>query len=822
MINNRKYNIVSIFVILVFFVQPVFGQLDLVSSQQIDFTNAVTTLKTGNWSDPAIWSSGEIPSASTDVIINDNHTVYIDKQGTVSGEIVDLCRNLQIKTKAVLQMGHNTPDFDKDLRLNGSLLCNGTFSSGRNQPGASGDGLIYAYNSRVHLNLSKDETYISGWGYFNPKTINVSSDAGERNLIIDLYNMVVDNDFVIESNNRIHTTISHYAYVRIKGVLGLTGSTYQLSSSLAKADLMIQGIVVTDDLSLFTKNKKSGESSSITIANQGSLYTQKINNNELNKKTETAGFELIINTGGLLRLGKGIDFENLKLENSYFSINNSGDIRRHYSETLSDKITITNSINQYNPSNENVIDVSKIKDVFGATHIAGWYNFTDKPYLIEGLDKYKDFGATSIKTNISTLNGRMESSYPFNHNWPSFQTLKDVAQYKMLDSLFKRTHIKTHTFWTTTKNAQNYKKGPDFDHDSYLDEEEQFYDVTKYLLETYGSTDKTFVYQNWEGDWMLRGLGVNWENNPSLIPDNLNWSIEGMARVFRARQRGTERARGEFLNANAKVFHCIEFNKLWMPSGDRITMMENGTPCVVANVVPLTRVDLTSWSAYDAGWQNNDNPHGHAMWKGLEMARYFTTETGDLESDFPVQIGEFAINENPPYNGANTESLIQERYDSYIGVALGLGIPNFYLWNLYCTGQKGPANGFTWEKGVQYEEDFLYEWMDGKWLLEPDGAWGVAASYLMSLWEDTLSTNTAFDHKTEVKLFPNPTSERFVVTGIDENYTITFFDLNNKELKKISYKKGGIDVEGLKKGVYLILINRIGNSKKILKKVVIK
>ena len=40
--------------------------------------------------------------------------------------------------------------------------------------------------------------------------------------------------------------------------------------------------------------------------------------------------------------------------------------------------------------------------------------------------------------------------------------------------------------------------------------------------------NKTFVYQNWEGDWMLRGEGVAWENDPSLIPDDVEWETEGI------------------------------------------------------------------------------------------------------------------------------------------------------------------------------------------------------------------------------------------------------------------------------------------------------
>ena len=740
---KRKDKYFLEFLVLAFLIgfnNNTYSQLNLVSGQQIDFSNAISTLKSGNWTDASIWSNGQVPAANTDVIINNNHTIYIDQQGATSGQIIDLCRNLQIKQSAILKMGHNTPSFSKDLRINGSILCNGTFSSGRNQPNGSGDGLIYDYNSRIYLSLNQTNTYISGSGYFHPRTINITGGSSETNLIVDIYNMVLDDNFVAKSNNRVSISIERYSYVNVKKVLGLTGSTYQFSSVTAKADLTIKGILLLDDVSLFTRNTTSGESSSITIEDGGILHTQKINNGNLNKKTENAGYQFTINNGGLLKLGEGINFSNLTLSNPNFLLTNNGEIRHHYSETLSDETTITNNMNNHDPNQGG--NTSGIEDVFGASHIAGWYNETDKPYMLEGLNRYKDFGSSAIKTTLSTINGKMYSAYPFNHTWPNFQTLKDVAQHQYIDSLFQSKYIKTHTFWTTSKNKGDWKKGPDFDHQSFLNEEQQFYDLTKHLLVTYGSMNKTFVYQNWEGDWMLRGQGVLWEQNPSLIPDDIEWDIEGMARMFRARQRGTERARKEYPHATAKVFNGTEFNKLWWKDGQvRKTMMDSNIPSVIGNVVPATRLDLTSWSAYDGGWTNNENPEGHAMYKGLQIARYFTSETGDLHSNFPVQIGEFAINENPPYNGNNTKTKIETRYGRYIGVALSLGIPNFYLWNLYCSGQQGTPNGFSWEKGAQYEDELLYDWMDGKWLIEPDGTWGHAANFLMQQWNNTFTSN---------------------------------------------------------------------------------
>lgn len=815
-LNRQK--IVSIVSFLIFI--NGFAQLGLVSNQNIDFSTAVNTVSSGNWSNPAIWSNGQVPNAATDVVIKDGHTVYIDLQGSVSGEIVDLCQNLQIQQTAVLHMGHDTPSFAKDLRINGSILCNGTFSSGRNIPTSTGDGSIYTYNSRIFLNLTHDETYVSGSGLFNPRALSIASNFLNKNLTIDLYNMIIDENFAIKSDNLVNVTINHFAYIRVKGILGLTGSDYQFSSPTAKSNLTIHGIVVTNDVSLFTKNTTAGESTSLTIVNQGSLYTQKINKGILDKKTEVAGFNLTINSGGLFRLGQGVDFNNLATANPDFVFINNGELRKHYSETLSSTATITSKLDQFDPNKG--ASVPQIKDVFGASHISGWYNFTDRPYLLEGLDVYKEFGATSLKTTLTSVNGNMESAYHFNYTWPNFNTLKEVAKHEYIDSLFKRTHIKKHTFWTTTKNQSFYKNGPDFNHSNYLDQEQQFYDLTKYLLETYGAMDKTFTYQNWEGDWMLRGQGVNWEGNPSLIPDDVDWEIEGMSRLFRARQRGTERARNEHTNSTAKVFHAIEFNKLWMlKNGSRITMMDNNTPSVLENVIPSTRIDLSSWSAYDGAWYDANNPLGHAMWKGLEIARYFTNETGDLNATFPVQIGEFGINENPLYyEGISNPTGITNRYARYIGVALGLGIPNFYLWNLYGNDKAGPV-GFTWQKDTQYDTTFLNQWLVGKWLKTPDGTWGVAATFLMQQWASTLSSDAFLEFNNQIKLYPNPAKNFIQIKGLSDDASISIYDLNGRIVKIVNYlKNDAIDINHLTKGAYIIKIKNDNNSatyKKLIK-----
>ncbi|HMP32238.1 MAG TPA: T9SS type A sorting domain-containing protein, partial [Saprospiraceae bacterium] len=324
----------------------------------------------------------------------------------------------------------------------------------------------------------------------------------------------------------------------------------------------------------------------------------------------------------------------------------------------------------------------------------------------------------------------------------------------------------------------------------------------------YGSMDKKFVYQNWEGDWMLRGEGVDWERNPLLIPKDVDWIIEGMAQLFRARYRGTERARSEFPNTKAKVYYGVEFNKLWFQkSGNYITMAENGTPSVLGDVIPSVRIDLSSWSAYDGAWTNTNNPIGHALWKGLEIARYYTTQSGELDSNCPVQIGEFAINENPKYNSAATETNIRSRYGRFIGVAMGLGIPNFYLWNFYCSGNQDKPVGFTWEKGVRYDNTFLFQWLDGKWLLKPDGNWGWAAKFLMEQWNNALTYNSSIDSVSHSYIYPNPTTGPIAIADLDKEVVISILDSDGRKLIEFNHSSSQeIDISPLNSGTYFVLI----------------
>jgi hypothetical protein len=186
-----------------------------------------------------------------------------------------------------------------------------------------------------------------------------------------------------------------------------------------------------------------------------------------------------------------------------------------------------------------------------------------------------------------------------------------------------------------------------------------------------------------------------------------------------------------------------------------------------------------------------------------------------------VQIGEFALNENPPFNGNNTQNVIRSKYGRYIGVALGLGIPNFYLWNFYCSGAQAGPPGHVWEKGVQYDEAFLYQWMDGKWLVEPDGSWGHAANFLMEQWNGPLSNENP-NFVDETILYPNPSQGKFTIKGLKYNSEITIFDTKGSKVANFqSFNENEtFDVNQLQSALYYLTIKN-ENQPTIVKKLLI-
>lgn len=359
-----------------------------------------------------------------------------------------------------------------------------------------------------------------------------------------------------------------------------------------------------------------------------------------------------------------------------------------------------------------------IKHRLGATHVAGKYYFTKEPYLIEGARKMSEMGYGVFKVWFRKNGG----GYPYNSEWniPKDITLKQLAQHPYWAATFDMPFS---TFALSVEGG-----GVRTTDSSARKDEEEVYELTKYLLEKYRDRDVTFIIHNWEGDWMMRGgtgdyarwsrkagelfRAVDGDRYTVLVPADSMQRVNAMARWFKARQDGVNRARAEVKKTRCKVYHAIEANKV-MDSW-------SGIPGIVNSVLPLVETDMVSWSAYDGMDEN-----GVKLYKGIEYIKSQIRPTAYMKGKKVVFLGEIGIPEQR-YEGLMTREPVVARWDAYMGVCRALDIPYIIQWELYCNEPKN-------EELRKLNDVRKTDEMRGFWLVRPDGTLSWAGEYFSSL-----------------------------------------------------------------------------------------
>lgn len=355
-----------------------------------------------------------------------------------------------------------------------------------------------------------------------------------------------------------------------------------------------------------------------------------------------------------------------------------------------------------------------IQHKLGATHVAGKYYFTNEPYLIEGARKMNEMGYGVFKVWFR----KTGSGYPYNSNWnlPAKLSLTELAQHPYWATTFDMPFS---TFALSVDGA-----GVKTTDSSAKAEEQEVYELTKYLLQRYKDRKIKFIIHNWEGDWMMRGgtgdyarwsrkageliRAVDGDRKTVLVPADSMQRINAMAKWFTARQNGVARARAEFPNSSCTVYHAIEANKV-MDS-------QEGIPGIVNSVLPLVETDMVSWSCYDGMDQ-----YGVKLYKGIEYIQSLMRPTSYMKGKKVVFLGEIGIPEQR-YEGLTTQDAVVARWDAYIGVCEALNVPYIIQWELYCNEPKN-------EELRKLNDVRKTDEMRGFWLIRPDGTTSFAGAY---------------------------------------------------------------------------------------------
>lgn len=375
------------------------------------------------------------------------------------------------------------------------------------------------------------------------------------------------------------------------------------------------------------------------------------------------------------------------------------------SNPLSDQ-QILDLIKKSRPSNGGDVPAN-LKNMLGATHMDGAYYFTEQPYIIEGAKKMNELGYGILKLWFAKANGN-QGGYRFHSDWKLTRsmTLKDLAQHPYYKEVFGMP------FKVFSLNINDgFARASEEDQTQTLNRvENEFYDLTKYLLSEYKNRDVTFILEMWEGDWTLRGgTGPETKWKEVGVPADAPVRVKNFIDWVTARQKGVDRARNEITKSKCKVYHAIEVNRVF----DGL----EGIPTLTTDVLPKVKVDMVSWSSYDGR-----TPDGLLMYKGIDVIRDHLNPTPYMNGKKVVFIGEVGKPEN--INNETRES-IREFWDLNMGVYFAQKVPYIIQWELFCNE---PKVGPRLQDSNKKAED-----MRGFWLIRPDGSKSWAQEYFDEL-----------------------------------------------------------------------------------------
>jgi len=354
-----------------------------------------------------------------------------------------------------------------------------------------------------------------------------------------------------------------------------------------------------------------------------------------------------------------------------------------------------------------------ISEVLGVTHVGGKYHFTNKPFLKEGADTIKHLGTKVIKLWFSrTSPTAMQDAYYYNSAWPSnIRNLKELAETDYFKEVFNMP-FKTYVLEAMDVDASYWKSGMTLD--KQLTVQSEFYELTKYLLQTYKNTNKTFILQNWEGDNAL--------NAEQIETSKLQLAIDGMTKWCNARQEGVSKARKEIGTNGVMVAHCYEMNLVLPNTGDADTKI-----FVVDSIVPHTYCDLYSLSSWGTRMPDDEV-------KLTGKLNYIAAKAPDskLYGTRNVMLGEFGQyetsgwNTNIPFNEQSGE-LQRISIANQIKYATDWGVPYLIYWEVFCNGLR---NNVTYTPGDNMQNNQLR----GVWLIRADGTYTPTWNYFKSLF----------------------------------------------------------------------------------------
>jgi hypothetical protein len=361
----------------------------------------------------------------------------------------------------------------------------------------------------------------------------------------------------------------------------------------------------------------------------------------------------------------------------------------------------------------------------GVTHAGGDYGFTTDNYLVEGSKRINTFGSSSI---FIYLTPEYRTRYPDKSvapSWPagdlrSLTELAQTAPYKALFDLPFKTFVITAYTFAAGDHVANFATDPNL----AGKEEQEFYELTRYLLTAYAGTGKTFILKHWEGDYIgLLGFDTSKSISPAMVDAMNIW--------LAARQRGVSRARNDLGNpAGVGVFHAVEMSRV-------LDYSRSGLTRVVNAVVPVVKPDMVSYSSYESTLGGADSASAAAIIReALDVIKNFAPDPLGL-GDKRILISEYGLFENE-----RPADEVAWRTAAILQAAQAGGISGAYFWQVF-DNECHQADGTDFPTDASPGDPLrpVNSQCRGLWLVKPDGALSQVLPLISPYWNPSSGGN---------------------------------------------------------------------------------
>lgn len=344
---------------------------------------------------------------------------------------------------------------------------------------------------------------------------------------------------------------------------------------------------------------------------------------------------------------------------------------------------------------------------YGVAHSQGQYTVPtgSGTQFKDGADVALALGLQAFKFYCTQ---NYATDYPLQSSWSASPTtckgfLQTTQAASVLAMNFQTFSMTMFAFGNPANNW--WRDSGKADNARLLVEYNEIYDAAVHLLTTYNGTGKTFIIQNWEGDWALMDA---FDPATYVTQKELDYNLA----FHSARQRAVRDARRNTPHSGVDVLYAVEVNRVL----DLVTNPARRR--LLRDVIPKLNPDVVSYSAYDSFIATYGYGSNQAQWESY-VDTYYVQALQLIRQYAPaskLSIGEVGFEEariaidRPSYD-------VRQMVRKMATVSAAQGASWFFYWQTFDN-----EVDITTPSGVK-----------GYWLKKPDGSTSSAGLELALL-----------------------------------------------------------------------------------------